>query len=336
MQSVKQQQILGYFIEEAKEHLDTIEHGLVDLQATMSDSEQVNELFRAAHSVKGGAAMLGFDSIQRTAHHFEDCFKHLKEHPVQIDSKLEDLFLKGFDTLKALIEALQGPFGLREEDAQQRVIASEPTFIELQKYLQSLMKKGASQNHKTAIAPNAIAQTTAILKAMLHLFRQADSTKSRQQLVALCNRLVQVSPTTKSWVTVLQMAQRAVSLSDPQGSAVPKHSYAVLAPIVIRDLKQASDLLISSRVDEILASQNLQKLVALAQAPKAAPQVPFQSGRQASKSVPQAPPPSGRQSAPKQQVSIPLEPRAAARTLLEVFNKSELIEIAEFLMKAIQ
>ncbi|MGV0025975.1 Hpt domain-containing protein [Phormidesmis priestleyi] len=330
MQSVKQQQILGYFIEEAKEHLDTIEHGLVDLQGTMSDSERVNELFRAAHSVKGGAAMLGFDSIQRTAHHFEDCFKHLKEHPVQIDSKLEDLFLKGFDTLKALVEALQGPFGLREEDAQQAVIASEPTFTELQKYLQALMKKGSgsSKNSKTAIASNATAQTTAILKAMLHLFRQADSTKSRQQLVALCNRLIQVSPTTKSWVTVLQMAQRAISSSYPQGVAssypqgvaAPKNSYGVLAPIVIRDLKQASDLLISGRVDEILASQNLQKLIALAQAPKSAPQS-LQSRRQ---------------SAPKQQVSIALEPRAAARTLLEVFNKSELIEIAEFLMKAIQ
>jgi chemotaxis protein histidine kinase CheA len=313
VQSVKQQQILGYFIEEAKEHLDTIEHGLVDLQATMSDSERVNELFRAAHSIKGGAAMLGFDSIQRTAHHFEDCFKHLKEHPVRIDSKLEDLFLKGFDTLKALIEALQGPFGLREEDAQQAVLASEPTFTELEKYLQALMKKDSLSRSSNSIAPNAIAQTTVILKAMLHLFRQADSTKSRQQLVALCNRLIQVSPTTKSWVTVLQMAQRAI--------AAPKNSYGVLAPVVIRDLKQASDLLVSGRVDEILASQNLQKLIALAQAPK---------------SVPQSSPQPGRQSVTKQQVSIPLEPRAAARTLLEVFNKSELIEIAEFLMKAIQ
>jgi chemotaxis protein histidine kinase CheA len=313
VQSVKQQQILGYFIEEAKEHLDTIEQGLVDLQATMSDSERVNELFRAAHSVKGGAAMLGFDSIQRTAHHFEDCFKHLKEHPVKIDSKLEDLFLKGFDTLKALVEALQGPFGLREEDAQQAVIASEPTFTELQKYLHVLMKAELSLPAKAAIAPDATARTNAILKAMLQLFRQADSAKSRQQLVGFCNQLIKVSPTTKSWVTVLQMAQRAI--------AAPQNSYGVLAPIVIRDLKQASDLLISGRVDEILASQNLQKLIAPAQPPKSVPYTSAQPGRQ---------------SAPKQQVSIPLEPRAAARTLLEVFSKSELIEIAEFLMKAIQ
>lgn len=328
MQSVKQQQqILGYFIEEAKEHLDTIERGLVDLQATMSDSEQVNELFRAAHSVKGGAAMLGFDSIQRTAHHFEDCFKHLKEHPVKIDSKLEDLFLKGFDTLKALIDALNSPFGLREEEAQQAVIAAEPTFVELQKYLHSLMNlrtaNSPSKDDRTAMshsaekntAPNAVTQVNTILKAMLQLFKQGDSTKSRQQLVALCSRLIQISSTTKPWVTVLQAVQRAI--------ATTKNSYQVLAPIVIRDLKQASDLLLAGRTDEIALSKNLQQLASPTQdAAKPAPQAAAQPTRQPATS--------------RKQVSIPLEPRAAARTLLEVFNKAELIDIAEFLMKAIQ
>jgi chemotaxis protein histidine kinase CheA len=312
VQSVKQQQILGYFIEEAKEHLDTIEQGLVDLAATMADPERVNELFRAAHSVKGGAAMLGFDSIQKTAHHFEDCFKVLKEHPVRIDQRLEDLFLKGFDTLKELIEALQSPFGLREEEAQQAVSAAEPTFKELQNYLNALMTGKpvvAKQNAapKLALPQNAAAQVTAILKAMLQLFKQGDSQKSRQQLIALCTRLIQLSPTTQPWVAMLQSVQRAI--------ATPKNSYATLAPIVIKDLKQNSDLLLIGRIGEIAVSPTLQQLVTPAAAPQA-----------------KAPPTPARTA----QVSIPREPRAAARTLLEVFNKAELIEIAEFLMKAIQ
>lgn len=309
MQSVKQQQILGYFIEEAKEHLDTIEQGLVDLAATMADSERVNELFRAAHSVKGGAAMLGFDSIQRTAHHFEDCFKILKEHPVKIDQRLEDLFFKGFDTLKELIEALQSPFGLREEDAQQAVAASEPTFRELQAYLEALKTGKASPSKGNLLPHNAATQITTILKGMLQLFKQGDSQKGRQQLVALCNRLIQVSSTTKPWVTLLQTAQRAI--------ANPKNTYASLAPIVIKDLKQASDLLLLGQAEQISITANLQKLLN----PASAQPAPAKA----------APSP-----AVKQQVTIPLEPRAAARTLLDVFNKSELIEIAEFLMKAIQ
>ncbi|BAU10489.1 Hpt domain protein [Leptolyngbya sp. NIES-3755] len=305
MQSVKQQQILGYFIEEAKEHLDTIEQGLVDLAATMADSERVNELFRAAHSVKGGAAMLGFDGIQKTAHHFEDCFKILKEHPVKIDQRLEDLFLKGFDTLKELIEALQSPFGLREEDALQAVSEAEPTFRELQSYLNTLIA-GKSSSPKSSSSQTAATQITAVLKAMLQLFKQGDSQKGRQQLVALCNRLIQISSTTPNWVKLLQTAQRAI--------ANPKNNYATLAPVVIKNLKQASDLLLTGSANKISVSETLQNLV--------------NPPAQATKSTP-AP-------AVKQQISIPLEPRAAARSLLESFNKSELIEIADFIMKAIQ
>ena len=68
MLSEQQQRIMGYFIEEAKDHLNTIEQGLLNLQSTVEDPEMVNEVFRAAHSVKGGAAMLGIDSMHKTAH----------------------------------------------------------------------------------------------------------------------------------------------------------------------------------------------------------------------------------------------------------------------------
>ncbi|HEY9874109.1 MAG TPA: Hpt domain-containing protein, partial [Candidatus Obscuribacterales bacterium] len=59
MQPEQQQRIMGYFIEESKDHLNTIDQGLLNLQYTIGDSEMVNEVFRAAHSIKGGAAMLG-------------------------------------------------------------------------------------------------------------------------------------------------------------------------------------------------------------------------------------------------------------------------------------
>ena len=114
-------------------------------------------------------------------------------------------------------------------------------------------------------------------------------------------------------MTALQTVQRAI--------ANPQNSYPTLAPIVIRDLKQASDLLLTRRVAEIEVSQNLLKLVRPAQVAK----LPAQSA-----------PTSVRQVSRHEQVSIPREPRAAARALLETFNKDELIEIAQFLMKAIQ
>lgn len=55
----QQQKILVYFIEEAKEHLQTLEQGLMNLQTNSRDSEMVNEMFRAAHSIKGGGSDAG-------------------------------------------------------------------------------------------------------------------------------------------------------------------------------------------------------------------------------------------------------------------------------------
>ncbi|MEB3293786.1 MAG: Hpt domain-containing protein [Synechococcales bacterium] len=330
----KQQQILGYFIEEAKEHLDTIEKGLLNLQATMADPEEMNCLFRAAHSIKGGAAMLGFDSIQKTGHHLEDYFKLLKENPVKVDAKLEDLFLKGFDSLKALIEVLQSPFGLRPEDGEQALKESEPIFANLGNHLNALIQGGATPPvaAKTAIPTNASAQVNNILKLMLQLFKQGDSPKARQQLVGLCARLAQLDKTSQPWVTLLQVIQRAI--------ANPKTAFSTLAPLVIKELKQASNLLLTGQASEILPSQALQKLSGqpIAQLAKLTPQSPpskpltVPEPETSAAAAVVVPPGSSR----ARQIAIPADPRGAARALLEQFNKAELIQIAEFLMKAIQ
>ncbi|MBW4564448.1 MAG: response regulator [Mojavia pulchra JT2-VF2] len=140
----QQQRILGYFIEEARDHLNTIEQGLLNLQSTLNDPEMVNEVFRAAHSIKGGAAMLGLSSIQHTSHRLEDCFKVLKENPIQVDQKLESLFLGVSDTLKALLENLSGPFGLSEEAANTLMSETEPVFQWLNEHLELLVQQGNS------------------------------------------------------------------------------------------------------------------------------------------------------------------------------------------------
>ncbi|WP_138498975.1 response regulator [Nostoc sp. PA-18-2419] len=140
----QQQRILGYFIEEARDHLNTIEQGLLNLESTLNDPEMISEVFRAAHSIKGGAAMLGLTSIQHTSHRLEDCFKVLKEHPVQIDQKLESLFLGVSDTLKALLEHLSAPFGLSEETANTLMSETEPVFQWLNEHLEQLVQQGNS------------------------------------------------------------------------------------------------------------------------------------------------------------------------------------------------
>ncbi|NJM28094.1 MAG: phosphotransferase, partial [Pseudanabaena sp. RU_4_16] len=129
MDPAKQNQIMGYFIEEALEHLTTIEHGMLNLEAMLSDNEMVNEVFRAAHSIKGGAAMLGITSVQNISHRLEDYFKILKDNSnIQVDRKLQTLFLQCFDKLQELLDHLRGPFGLTKDDADAIMSDSEPLF----------------------------------------------------------------------------------------------------------------------------------------------------------------------------------------------------------------
>ncbi|MCC5619863.1 response regulator [Nostoc sp. CHAB 5715] len=140
----QQQRILGYFIEEARDHLNTIEQGLLNLEGTLNDPEMISEVFRAAHSIKGGAAMLGLTSIQHTSHRLEDCFKVLKDNPVQIDQKLESLFLGVSDTLKALLEHLSGPYGLSKDAANTLMSETEPVFQWLYQHLELLVEQAKS------------------------------------------------------------------------------------------------------------------------------------------------------------------------------------------------
>ncbi|MEG3907460.1 Hpt domain-containing protein [Microcoleus sp. w1-18aA5] len=129
------QRIIGYFIEEATEQIQIIEQGLQDLQNTVPAPQRIHQLIRASHSIKGGAAMLGFSSIQRIAHRLEDYLKLLRECPIAIDSRLKSLLSEVFDILVALVSKVSKGFGLKHEDANQMLSLVEPVFDELDAYL---------------------------------------------------------------------------------------------------------------------------------------------------------------------------------------------------------
>nr|WP_322711352.1 response regulator [Nostoc sp. ChiSLP03a]MDZ8212566.1 response regulator [Nostoc sp. ChiSLP03a] len=169
----QQQRILGYFIEEARDHLNTIEQGLLNLEGTLNDPEMISEVFRAAHSIKGGAAMLGLTSIQHTSHRLEDCFKILKDNPVQIDQKLESLFLGVSDTLKSLLEHLSGPYGLSEDAANTLMSETEPVFQWLYQHLELLVEQAKSG---VASSSEATELTTSIenVSTLTEIFMRRD------------------------------------------------------------------------------------------------------------------------------------------------------------------
>ncbi|BAZ06790.1 hybrid sensor histidine kinase/response regulator [Calothrix sp. NIES-3974] len=270
MLSEQQQRILGYFIEEARDHLNTIEQGLLNLQNTLNDPEMINEVFRAAHSIKGGAAMLGLESIQRTSHRLEDCFKVLKENPIQVDQKLESLFLGVSDTLKALLEHLSSPFGLTEEIANTLMSETEPVFGWLHEHLEELVLQQGGKLETDAPRPQPVSpkptppqitneqlqtQVLQTLRDMLQIFKQPATPENRQELKTYCDRLVVSGDKLNltNWCDLCNAAASAV--------INPDHTYLHLAKIIITEIKQALELVMAGRDRDIVISPQLAALV---------------------------------------------------------------------------
>jgi two-component system, chemotaxis family, sensor histidine kinase and response regulator PixL len=87
------------FVQEAVEHLQGLELGLLNLQHDHS-TQQINTLMRHAHSLKGGASLFGLTASQDIAHNLENAFKALYSQTVTIDADLEDLLLQAYDCLR--------------------------------------------------------------------------------------------------------------------------------------------------------------------------------------------------------------------------------------------
>jgi len=100
----KELEIQLQFLEEAQEYLRTLESQLLGL-AQAIDAEKVNEALRAAHSIKGGAGLMGFDTLSNLAHRLEDGLKVLKvqRHSLEVDGQLEQLLLQCVDGLGKVI-----------------------------------------------------------------------------------------------------------------------------------------------------------------------------------------------------------------------------------------
>ena len=106
MSDDKELQVRLQFLEEAGEYLDHIESGLLGLGSGQVNSQQMDGVLRAAHSIKGGAAMMGFLCLSQLAHRLEDFFKVLKVGKSKaVDSDLETTLLSTIDFLRQIIIA---------------------------------------------------------------------------------------------------------------------------------------------------------------------------------------------------------------------------------------
>ncbi len=110
-------QYLGVFFDEAAEHLAAMESLLLELDVGAADAEKLAAIFRAAHSVKGGAAMFGMQDIAELTHEMETVFDRVRRGEQALTREIVDTFLACADALKAMLAARRkGESGAAEAD----------------------------------------------------------------------------------------------------------------------------------------------------------------------------------------------------------------------------
>lgn len=98
-------QFFGAFFEEAEELLVDMERLLLDLDVANPSSDDLNAIFRCAHSIKGGAATFGFTHMTELTHVLESILDRARTGTLQLRENMVDAFLETKDVLKSQLEA---------------------------------------------------------------------------------------------------------------------------------------------------------------------------------------------------------------------------------------
>ena len=96
-------QFYQIFFEEAAENLDQMEQMLLGLDPHAAADEDLNGIFRCAHSIKGGAATFGFSDVAELTHHMESLLDRLRRHELQLVPRMVDVLLESADASRGLL-----------------------------------------------------------------------------------------------------------------------------------------------------------------------------------------------------------------------------------------
>jgi len=97
-------EIINDFLVEAEELVNSLDNNLVTLEEKPNDLELLNEIFRAAHTIKGTSGFLGLDKITSLTHEMEDVLNKLRKEELKVTSGTMDVVLESVDILKILLE----------------------------------------------------------------------------------------------------------------------------------------------------------------------------------------------------------------------------------------
>ncbi len=114
-------QYLEIFIEETKEHLQTLNDQVLILEAEPENIDTVNEIFRAAHSLKGMAGTMGFKRMQRLTHDMENVFSEIRNGKINVDADMVDIVFKCLDAIEGYLSSIMESSDEGTEDNEELI-----------------------------------------------------------------------------------------------------------------------------------------------------------------------------------------------------------------------
>ena len=100
-------QYLDIFIDETSGHIQSLSDNIMELEKEPENKDVVNEIFRAAHSLKGMAGTMGFKRMQRLTHDMENVFQEVRNDNVKVNSSLIDILFKCLDAIEAYLDTVK-------------------------------------------------------------------------------------------------------------------------------------------------------------------------------------------------------------------------------------
>ena len=146
------------FFEEAAEHLASLETLLLSLDLQQPDSEKLNAIFRAAHSIKGSASTFGFPDMASVTHDLETLLDRVRKQELELSERIIDITLVARDVLLDQLAAHQGGEVVPEQRvaeviAKIRAIANQEVLPTSN--VVSLDTKVASESKQAPTAPSS-------------------------------------------------------------------------------------------------------------------------------------------------------------------------------------
>ena len=135
-------QYLEIFIDETKEHLQSLNEHILILEKEPDNEDTINEIFRAAHSLKGMAGTMGYTRMQRLTHDMENVFSEIRSGNMKVSDKLVDVLFQGLDALESYLANIQETANEGTDDHEDII-----------KELNEILEEGTGKSNSATQAP---------------------------------------------------------------------------------------------------------------------------------------------------------------------------------------